>query len=126
MIDQFNERKVTSTKFYSILLHKIYPFFDRNDRTCKILFASDDIIKQNIQTNLNMLSYCLKSRKDTESKNPKVARTKNGRKMLLSKYAVCDRKKSKFIKEEEASGLLSSLGIKPSLNKIALLSPLLI
>ena len=59
-----------------------------------------------------MLSYCLKCRKNTESKNPKVARSKNGRIMLLSKCAVCDSKKSKFIKEQEASGLLSSLGIK--------------
>ena len=38
--------------------------------------------------------------------------------MLLSKYAVCDSKKSKFIKQHEASGLLSSLGIKMSLSKI--------
>ena len=38
--------------------------------------------------------------------------------MLLSKYAVCDSKKSKFIKQQEASGLLSSLGIKMSLSKI--------
>ena len=59
-----------------------------------------------------MLSYCLKCRKNTESKNPKVARSKNGRIMLLSKCAVCDSKKSKFIKEQEASGLLSSLVIK--------------
>ena len=45
--------------------------------------------------------------------------------MLLSKCAVCDSKKSKFIKEQEASGLLSSLGIKTPLNKILLLGPLL-
>ena len=45
--------------------------------------------------------------------------------MLLSKYAVCDSKKSKFIKEKEASGLLSSLGIKTSLSKIPLLASLL-
>ena len=38
--------------------------------------------------------------------------------MLLSKYAECDSKKSKFIKEQEAGGLLSSLGIKTLLNKI--------
>ena len=57
-----------------------------------------------------LLYYCLKYRKNTESKNPKVARTKNGRIMLLSNCAVCDSKKSKFIKEQEASsGLLSSL-----------------
>ena len=63
-----------------------------------------------------MLSYCLKCRKNTESKNPKVARTKNGRIMLLSKRAVCDSKKSKFIKQQEASGLLSSLGMKSPLH----------
>ena len=72
-----------------------------------------------------MLSPCLKCRKNTESKNPKVARTKNGRIMLLSKCAVCDSKRSKFIKEQVASGLLSSLGIKTPLNKIPLLGPLL-
>ena len=65
-----------------------------------------------------MLLNCLKCRKITESKNPKVARTENGRIMLLSKYAVCDSKKSKFIKEQEASGLLSSLGIKTHLSEI--------
>ena len=64
-----------------------------------------------------MLSHCLKCRKNTESKNPKVAKTNNGRIMLLSKCAVCDRKKSKFIKEQEASRLLSSLGTKTALKK---------
>ena len=49
----------------------------------------------------------------------------NGKIMLLSKCAICDRKKSKFIKKEEANGLLSSLGIKTSLSKIALVGPLL-
>ena len=72
-----------------------------------------------------MLSYCLKCRKNTESKNPKIGRTKYGRMMLLSKCAMCDSKKSKFIKEQETSGLLSSLGIKTHLNKIPLLGPLL-
>ena len=60
-----------------------------------------------------MLSYCLKCRKNTESKNPKVLRTKNGRIMLLSKCALCNSKKLKFLKEQEARGLLSNLiGIK--------------
>ena len=45
-----------------------------------------------------MLSYCLKCRKNTESRNLTVVRAKNGRIMLLSKYAVCDSKKLKFIK----------------------------
>ena len=55
-----------------------------------------------------MLSYCLKCRKNTESKNPKVIRRRNGRIMFLSKCEVYDSKISKFIKEQEASGLLSS------------------
>ena len=46
-----------------------------------------------------MLLYCLKYWKNTESKNPKVVRTKNGRIMLLSKCAMCDSKKSKFVKD---------------------------
>ena len=40
-----------------------------------------------------MLSYCLKCIKNTQSKNPKVAKTKNGTIMLLSKRAMCDSKK---------------------------------
>ena len=42
---------------------------------------------------MKKLSYCLKRRKNTESKNPKTVRTKNGRIMLLPKYALCDCKK---------------------------------
>ena len=65
-----------------------------------------------------MLSYyCLKCRKNTESKNPKVAKTKKGRITLLSKCAMGDSKKLKFIKEQEASELLSRLGIKIPLSK---------
>ena len=72
-----------------------------------------------------MLSYCLKFRKNTESKNAKVTRTKKGRIMLLLKCTVCGSKKSKFIKQQEASGSLSSLGIKKPLSKIPLVGPLL-
>ena len=46
IIDQFNEREITSTKFYSILLNKIHPFYDGSGRTCEMLFANDDIIRQ--------------------------------------------------------------------------------
>ena len=67
-----------------------------------------------------MLLYRLKFIKNAESKNPKLVRRKNGRIMLLSKCEVFDNKKSKFIKEKEASGLLSSLGIKTPLSKIPL------
>ena len=47
IIDQLKERKITSTKFNSILLNKIYPFYDRNGKMCKILFVNDYIIRQN-------------------------------------------------------------------------------
>ena len=72
-----------------------------------------------------MLFNYLKYRKNTESKNQKALRTKNGTIMLSSKCAVCDIKKSKFIKKQEASRLLSNSGIKTPLNKIPLLRPLL-
>ena len=52
-----------------------------------------------------MLSYCLKCRKNTETKNPKVVKTKNGRIILFSKCTVCDSNKWKIIKEQEASGI---------------------
>ena len=67
-----------------------------------------------------MLSYCLKCRKNTESKNPEVVKAKNGRIMLLSKS-----KKSSFLKEKEAKELLSRLGLKASLSQIPFLGPLL-
>ena len=71
-----------------------------------------------------MLYDCLKCRKNTDSKNPKVERTKNRRIMLLSKCVVCNSKKSKFLKEQEAGGILSSLtGIKlPGLSNLPLLN----
>ena len=56
-----------------------------------------------------MLSYCLKCRKNTKIKNPKVIKTKNERIFFLSKYAVCDSTKSKFIKVQEDRGFLSKL-----------------
>ena len=63
------------------------------------------------------MTYCLKCRKNTETKNPKFLNTKNERIMLLSICEMCDSKKSKFIKEQKAIGLWSSLGIKTSLSK---------
>ena len=56
--------------------------------------------------------------KNTENINPRVSKTSNGRTMVLSKYAICDSKKSKFIKNQETKGLLSNLGIKTPLSKV--------
>ena len=72
-----------------------------------------------------MKSYCLKCRKDTENINPRVSNTSNGRTMILSKCAICGSKKSRFIKKQEVSGILSNLGLKTPLNKISLLGDIL-
>ena len=45
--------------------------------------------------------------------------------MLLSQCTICGTKISRFIKKQEANGLLSSLGIKTPLSKIPLVGPLL-
>ena len=65
-----------------------------------------------------MESYCVKYKKYTENINPEVSSTTNGRVMILSKCAICNSKKSRFIKNQEAKGLLSKLGIKTPLSKI--------
>ena len=72
-----------------------------------------------------MLSCCLKCKKNTESINPRVSKTTNGKTMMSSKYVVCGIEKSKFIKEQQAKGLLSNLGIRTPLNKIPLLGDIL-
>ena len=72
-----------------------------------------------------MKSYCLKSSKDTENINPKVSSTSNGKAMILSKCAICGSKKSRFIKNQEAKGLLSNLGIKTPLSKVPILGDIL-
>ena len=70
-----------------------------------------------------MKTYCIVC-KDTENKNPKVFKTKNGRLILKSICLECDNKKSRFISKNEGFGLLSSLGIKTTLSKIPLLNVL--
>ena len=72
-----------------------------------------------------MLSYCLKCKKSTENINPKVSKTTNVKAMILSTCAICNRKKSKFFKEQEAKGLLSNLGLRTPLNKIPVLGDIL-
>ena len=60
-----------------------------------------------------MLPYCLKYRKNTESKTPKAVKTKNWKIMLFSKCSVCNSKKTTFLKEQEAKRLLINLtGVK--------------
>ena len=72
-----------------------------------------------------MLSYCLKCKKNTESIDPKVSKITNGKAIILSTCDICGSKKSKFIKEQEAKGLLSNLGLSTPLNKIPVLGDIL-
>ena len=72
-----------------------------------------------------MKSYCLKCRKDTENINPRVSNTSNGRTMILSKCAICGSKRSRFIKDQEAKGLLSNLGVRKPLSKVPILGHVL-
>ena len=45
--------------------------------------------------------------------------------MVLSKCAICGSKKSRFIKNQEAKGLLSNLGVRIPLSKVPVLGDIL-
>ena len=61
-------------------------------------------------------TYCLACRKYTKNNNPKVVA------MMQSNCAICNSKKSRFIKEQQAMEILSNLGIKTLLSKVPLLN----
>ena len=67
-------------------------------------------------------TYCLAYRKYTKNINPKIVRNRQNRIMIQSNCAVCNKKKSRFIKEQKALGILSNLGIKSPLSKDPLLN----
>ena len=68
------------------------------------------------------LTYCLLCKRNTKNINPKVVKTKSNRLAMVSKCAVCNKNKFRFIKEPEAKRLLSNLGIKTPLSKVPLLN----
>ena len=72
-----------------------------------------------------MKSYGLGCRKNTENINSKVSKTTNNRTMIFSKCAICGNKKSRFIKNQEAKGLLSYYGIRTPLSKVPMLGDIL-
>ena len=72
-----------------------------------------------------METYLLKCRKYTKNINPQVSSTSNGKIMILSKCAICNSKKAKFINKLEAKGLLSKLGIKTPFSKLPILGDIL-
>ena len=54
-------------------------------------------------------TYCLACRKNTENINPKIVRNRQKRLMIQSNCANCGSKKSRFIKEQKALGILSNI-----------------
>ena len=66
-----------------------------------------------------------KVQKDTENINPRVSDTSNGRTMILSTCVICGSRKSRFIKNQEAKGLLNNLGVRTPLSKVLLLGDIL-
>ena len=67
-------------------------------------------------------TYCLACREHTKNTNPKIVRNRQNRLMVQSNCVICGSKKSRFIKEQQAMGILSNLGIKTPLSKVALLN----
>ena len=72
-----------------------------------------------------MNTYCLKCKTNTDNIDLKMFKTKSNRLIMQSKCSVCGNKKSRFVKKQDAKGLLSNLGIKTALSKIPLLNVLL-
>ena len=71
-----------------------------------------------------MSTYCVKCKKDTDNIDPKIFKAKNNRLIMQSKCSVCINKKLRFVKEQDAKGLLSNLGTKMPFSKILLLNVL--
>ena len=71
-----------------------------------------------------MQTYCLKCKKDTGNLDSKTFRTRNNRLIMQAKCSDRKNKKSWFIKEQDAKGLLSDLGINTPFSKIPLLNAL--
>ena len=57
--------------------------------------------------------------------NPKISGSSNGKAMISSKSAIYGSKKLSFIKNQEAKGLLSNLGVRTPLNKVPTLGDIL-
>ena len=77
-----------------------------------------------------MNTYCLSCKKDTKNIDPKVIKSKNNRKMMLSRCSICNNKKSTFTAEPsslerssserfpQGSGLFDSLGLNTPQNRM--------
>ena len=86
------------------------------------IIGINKVIKRNEIIN-NSVERCRKKTK-TENINPRVSKTL-GRTTILSKCSICSSKKSRFIKNQEAKGLLSNLGVRKPLSKVPILGDIL-
>ena len=66
----------------------------------------------------------MKCRKNTNNIDPKIFKTKNNKLLMQSTCSDCKNKKSRFVKEQDAKGLLSNLGLNTPFTKIPLLNVL--
>ena len=87
-------------------------------------FKTKNKLTSDVTYKNKMKTYCMKRRKDTENIDSEMLRTKNNILIMQSKCPVCGIKRSRFVKEQEAKGLLSNLGIKTPLSKISLVNVL--
>ena len=65
---------------------------------------------------MRAITYYLSCKKDTKNINPKVIKTKNNKRAIISRCSICNNKKSTFI--SQGSGLLDSLGLNAPQNRI--------
>ena len=67
----------------------------------------------------------MRCKKYTKHINPRVSNTSNGKTMTSLKCAMCGNEKSRYIKNQEAKGLLSNLGLRTPLSKVPVLDDIL-
>ena len=68
----------------------------------------------------------MKCRKDTGNIDSEISSSSNGNTMILSKCAICGSKNARFIKNQEAKGLLNNSGINTPLSKVPILDDILL
>ena len=62
------------------------------------------------------ITYCLSCKKDTRNIDPRLVKTKNNKRVMPSKYSICNNKKFTFI--SQGSGLFDSLGLNTPQNRM--------
>ena len=65
---------------------------------------------------MRAITYCLSCKKDTRNIGPKVVKTKNNKRVIISKCSICNNKKSTFI--SQGPGLLDNLELNTPQNRM--------